>query len=412
MKQNFLTSIRLFFQSFSNYQAFNKLTADERNIVFYSESGQDWHHFENIIKELLSHSKDVCYITSDPSDPGLTLKHDRYKAFFIKEGFWQITLFQFLKADCLVLTMIDLDVFQLKRSINPVNYIYMFHAMGSTHMVDFENSYDHYDTILCVGPHQIQEIRKREQLKGLPPKNLLQHGYGRVEELMKEGNLRYKEPLKPYTILLAPTWGENSILHICGKELVGVLLNAGYKVILRPHYQTLKLAPKVVQSILKQYGDNPLFSYVNRMGDKDSLFNSDLLICDWSSTSIEYALGLQKPVLYIDVPRRVRNPKYEELGIEPMEVSIRHEVGQVLSPSELSKAPAVIDSLLSNPAQFREQIQQLRNRIIFNFGNSVEAGANHIATIAETIKSERNSSTSDQSTKISSEISQSRQSKQ
>jgi YidC/Oxa1 family membrane protein insertase len=279
--------------------------------------------------------------------------------------------------------MIDLNIFQLKRSINPVHYIYLFHAMGSTHMVDFENSYDHYDTILCVGPHQMKEIRKREQQKGLPAKNLIPHGYGRVEELLAEGKKRYKPPQKPYTILLAPTWGENSILHICGKEIIGVLLNAGCKVILRPHYQTLKLNPQIVSSILSCYSKNPLFEYVNQMGDKDSLFNSDILICDWSSTSIEYALGLEKPVLYIDVPRRVRNPRYQELGLEPMEVSIRNEVGLVLNPKELEKAPEMIDTLLSNPDQFRERIARLREKIIFNFGKSVEIGAQSIAEIAQ-----------------------------
>lgn len=383
MKQNPLAAIRLFFRSLSNYKAFNRLSPDERNIVFYSESGQDWHHFQKIINHLLSHSKKVCYISSDANDPGLSLKNDLYRPFYIKEGFWQITLFQFLKADCLVLTMTDLNIFQLKRSINPVHYIYLFHAMGSTHMVDFENSYDHYDTILCVGPHQIEEIRKREQLKALPRKNLVPHGYARVEELLIEGKQRYKTPQKPYTILLAPTWGENSILHICGKKIVDILLNAGYKLILRPHYQTLKLNPRIVSEILSCHGKDPLFKFVDRMGDKDSLFDSDLLICDWSSTSIEYALGLEKPVLYIDVPRRVRNPRYQELGLEPMEVNIRNEVGLVLSPEELEKAPQMIDTLLSNADQFRERIEHLRNKIIFNFGKSVEIGAQKIAEIAE-----------------------------
>lgn len=383
MKQNLLSSIGLFYRSYKSNKAFNKLTPDQRNIVFYSESGQDWHHFEKLIKELLSMFRQVCYVTSDPSDPGLSLVDEHYNSFYFKDGFWQIAFFQFLKADCMVLTMTDLNIFQLKRSINPVHYIYQFHAMGSTHMVDFENSYDHYDTILCVGQHQIDEIRKREKMKDLPAKNLIPHGYARVEDLQEESRQYYKKPAKPYTILLAPTWGENSILNICGKELVGILLDAGFKVILRPHYQTLKLTPAKVEYILHQYGKNPLLKYVNRMGDKQSLFDSDLLICDWSSTSIEYALGLEKPVLYIDVPRRVRNPKYMELGLEPMEVSIRNEVGLVLDTKELTKAPAMIDSLLSEPDQFRKRIERLRNKIIFNFGESVKVAAREIIKIAD-----------------------------
>ncbi len=394
MKQNPLVSLRLFIKSFQSYKAFNRLSPDERNIVVYSESGQDWHHFQKLIEQLLLKSRKVCYISSDPFDPGLSLNHPLFNSFYIKSGFWQITLFQFLKADCLLLTMIDLNIFQLKRSINPVHYIYLFHAMGSTHMVDFENSYDHYDTILCVGQHQINEIRKREQIKNLPPKNLIPHGYARVEELFKQASTRCRPPQKPYSILLAPTWGENSILNQCGAKIVGILLNAGFKVTLRPHYQTLKLTPEIVEAILRQYDKKPLFQYVNRMGDSDSLFDSDLLICDWSSTSIEYALGLEKPVLYIDVPRRVRNPSYQELGLEPMEVSIRNEVGHVLRPDELEKAPEVIENLLCDPGRFKEKVAQLRRNILFNFGNSVETGAQEIIKIADIQKQKRENGSS------------------
>ena len=94
-------------------------------------------------------------------------------------------LFQTLKADVMVLTMLDLGNFQLKRSLHPVHYVYVFHSMGSTHMVDHENSYDHYDSLLCAGPHHVEEIRRREQLKGLPPKHLFPRGYPRLERLVE-----------------------------------------------------------------------------------------------------------------------------------------------------------------------------------------------------------------------------------
>lgn len=385
-------SIADFFRSFVSYRAFYTLGADQRSIVFYSESGQDWHVFRRIIEKLLSESKNVCYVTSDRQDPGLSMKKQGYHPFFIKEGFWQILFFQFLKADVLVLTMIDLNMFQLKRSINPVHYIYIFHAMGSTHMVDFETSYDHYDTILCSGPHQIREIRRREELKSLTKKNLVEHGYGRLEELMELSSKQRKTVSDPPVILLAPTWGESSILNLCGRQLVSTLLAAGYRVILRPHYQTRKLTPHVIDEILRDNRGYTKLSHVEKMGDTDSLLDSDLLICDWSSTSIEYALGLEKPVLYIDVPRRVRNEKYMELGLEPMEVTIRNEVGMVLDPKHLDRAPQMVESLLADPEKFRARIAALRKRVVFNVGTSVETGAAAIKKIAASVAEKRHSS--------------------
>ena len=74
------------------------------------------------------------------------------------------------EADLLLTQLLDLDNFDLKRSVHPVHYVYMFHSLISTHMADHANSYDHYDTILCAGPHQAREIRRREELEGLPAK--------------------------------------------------------------------------------------------------------------------------------------------------------------------------------------------------------------------------------------------------
>ena len=85
----------------------------------------------------------------------------------------------------MVLTMLDLHNFHLKRSLHPVRYVYVFHSMGSTHMVDHANSYDHYDSLFCVGPHHVAEIRRREELHGLPPKHLFAHGYPRLERLVE-----------------------------------------------------------------------------------------------------------------------------------------------------------------------------------------------------------------------------------
>src|SRR5207253_4002884 len=71
---------------------------------------------------------------------------------------------------------------------------------------------------------------------------------------------------------------------------------------------------------------------------RSSDLESDVLICDWSAMAIEYALGLGKPVLFVDVPPRVRNPSYAELGIEPMEMRIRRELGTVLPLDRVTRS--------------------------------------------------------------------------
>ncbi len=170
---------------------------------------------------------------------------------------------------------------------------------------------------------------------------------------------------------------------MCGEPLIAALLGAGVRVILRPHYQTARLAPRLVEGLVARFGADPGFRHVDRMEESDSLLDSDLLISDWSAMAIEYALGLGKPVLFVDVPPRVRNPKYGELGLEPMEMRIRHELGTILPLDRLADAPRYVADLLRDAGSFRKRSVAFREEWAFNFGRSVEAGAREIARLAE-----------------------------
>jgi len=184
-------------------------------------------------------------------------------------------------------------------------------------------------------------------------------------------------------VLLAPTWGAQSTLPVCGEPLIAALLGAGIRVILRPHYQTARLAPRLVERLVARFGADPRFRHVDRMEESASLLESDLLISDWSAMAIEYALGLGKPVLFVDVPPRVRNPKYAELGLEPMEMRIRRELGRILPLDRLADAPRYVAELIRGAGEFRERSVALREQWAFNFGRSVEVGAREIARIAD-----------------------------
>lgn len=374
-------------QAWSGWRSYRKLPAMWRNIVIYSESGQDWHYFEPLIAVLnadLQHK--VTYVTSDLNDPGLNRQHNLFQAIHIPEGFFLTLHFNMQKADVVVLTMMDLNNLQLKKSINPVHYIYLFHSLGSTHMVDHANSYDAYDSLFCVGPHHVAELLKRESMQGMPARNLFEFGHPRLESLLAAAqSLQQNTSVDNITpvVLIAPTWGEQSIFNTCGDELTGVLLDAGYHVIIRPHYQTLQQTPEVVNGLKAKYGDRDNFEYQDRMGESDTLFRSDILISDWSAMAIEYALGLEKPVLFVDLPRRVRNPDWQELDIEPQEASFRELAGDIVSPQQLDEVPGKIARLLENQQDFKRAMESLRSQMVFNIGNSIALGAGEIARLAD-----------------------------
>src|SRR5215469_16101598 len=78
--------------------------------------------------------------------------------------------------------------------------------------------------------------------------------------------------------------------------------DAGVRVILRPHYQAAKLAPRLIEGLVARFESNPRFRHVDQMAESDSLLESDLLVCDRSAMAIEYVLAFGQPVLFVDVP--------------------------------------------------------------------------------------------------------------
>ena len=361
---------------------FWKTSKADKAIVFYSERKGHYPFFEGIINELLhKHHQSISYVTSDPNDPILNTTEEKIKSFYIHKLL--PIFFSLVRCRVFVMTLTDLNQFHLKRSIHPVHYVYMFHSLVSTHMGFRAGSFDHYDSILCPGPQQLKEIRKYEKIHNLPKKWLVKGGYYRLE-LLYDSYKKYRKKLRndiKGTILIAPSWGDKNILESCGKQLVKILLDANYHVIVRPHSETIKRCPEIIKELKKLYQDNIRFS-LDTLGHKDnSLFKADVLITDYSGIAISYAFGTEKPVMFIDVPKKIKNPEYKELSIEPIELSLRSKIGVVLPPNHPEKIPATITSLIKNTKLYKDRNAQLRRKYIYAFGSSSQVGAQHILDI-------------------------------
>ena len=185
---------------------------------------------------------------------------------------------------------------------------------------------------------------------------------------------------------MAPTWGEQSIINLMGMEICSIIINQGYSLILRPHHETIKRSPQLIDEIENKYSHLETFRLVREMGDAESLLQSDLLICDWSGTAIEYAFGLEKPVIFIDIPPRVRNPNWREIQSEPLEMSIREKVGRVICPSKLDELPSSISQLLNEDQVSSSLIKSLREEFIYNLSDSEIIGREEIKKLLKTLK--------------------------
>ena len=372
----------------NDIEKFNELDLDERSIVFYSESSVILYPYvEEIIKELQNRDQKICYLTSSKYDPILKNKNENIKVFYIGDSeLEKMNFFLRLKARILIMTMPDLGAYHIKRSKEfPVHYIYTFHSMNSTHMEFQKGAFDEFDSIFCVGPYQVQELRATEQLYNLKQKNLVECGYGLLDKLIK---LRSSFPEKKKllknnkkNILIAPSWGKQNLLESMGIELVKILLDAGYHVTVRPHPMTAKKSPKTIKQIKERFEKNPDFLLDTNTSSFEQLFSSYALITDWSGIGYEYAFVCERPVIYVDVPKKSHNKEYEKIGLVPFEIRIRDKIGEIVPVQNIETIPERIEFLYSHGNNFENKIQKIRNDAIFNIGESGKVTASEIIRI-------------------------------
>lgn len=384
-----LKRIREIYREWRGYRSFAALKFKDPSLVFYSEGSESWCHFESIIKALWeSTGQKVIYVTSDENESRLLSSSESVSPFYIGEGFVRTIFFSFLKVDVLAMTMPDLQTYHIKRSAHSVHYAYIFHSMVSTHMTYRPGAFDHFDSIFCVGPHHIEEIRARETQIKSGPKNLIQHGYGRLDDLIgkeREKNNTYS-PGSPIHILIAPSWGKNSLLDRCGGDFIRLLLEEGFHVTLRPHPQTRLFSAEMLNSISNALKSYPGFILEDSVITTRSLIDADVMVSDWSGAAFEFAFSRLKPVLFVDVPRKVNNPGYETLHIEPLEVSIRDEIGIIMGEDKLHEMGDRINQLVSERDLYADKIKACREANIYHIGNSGRTGALELLKILEAHK--------------------------
>ena len=385
----------VFGREWEELEKFNKLDLDERSIVFYSESSVLLYpHVEQIIKELEKRDQKICYVTSSKDDPILKNENKKIKSFYIGDGSAKYKFFWELKAKIVIMTMPDLENYWIKRSkVYPVHYVYIFHSIVSTHTIYRKGAFDHFDSIFCVGPHHIDEITATESVYNLNHKNLVEYGYGLLDKLQKNKPVKNQKNSTKYEkkkIVIAPSWGKKGLLETKGIELVKILLDAGYHVIVRPHPMTISKWPKKIKAIKNEFDDNPNFEMETDVSSFESIYSAYGLISDWSGIAIEYAFVCEMPVFYIDVSQKINNSSYNKIPCKPLESSIRNLIGKVISPNDLGSLPEVIESTYEENNNFKAIIQEVRNKTVFNLGQSGVKGAQEILKILHEKKTSKN----------------------
>jgi hypothetical protein len=361
-------------------------------ILFYAEDKNSWPHLGPIVTQLTEqHGKTICYITSSDEDPVLETQNPLIRSYCIGDGIVRTGFFQGLSQTLVVMTMPSLESMYIKKSKFPgMHYAYVQHSMVSSHLAYLPQAFDHFDTILCAGPHHVAETRATEAAYDLPAKRLIEHGYCRLDLILADAPATASSGrgnAEPTRVLLAPTWGDQAILESIGEPLIAKLLETGHQLSVRPHPQTRRLKPGLIRALEAKFASHERCSFEQNVAGHASLLASDIMISDWSGAALEYAFGLEKPVLFLDMPKKINNPEFDRIAELPLEVSIREKVGAVVSPDALDEVPEAISRLVRDPAGFSERIRAARNESIFNPGRAGVVGANAILELFDSLYS-------------------------
>ena len=72
-----------FGKEWKEIKKFEKLSLEEKSIVFYAENIASMNHFQSLITKLTEEGIQICYVTSIENDPILNKNDEKIKTFYI-----------------------------------------------------------------------------------------------------------------------------------------------------------------------------------------------------------------------------------------------------------------------------------------------------------------------------------------
>jgi len=369
-----------------DYKAFYKIY--NKQLVFYSEKNGFYKYFQNIIEYLLEHSDVVIdYVTNDPEDTVFEKTSERFRTYYI--GNKRIISFMMkMDANVVVMTTPDLERYHIKRSLvrKDIEYIYCPHGVNSSNMTLRTGALDYFDTYLAPGPRTESEIRGIEKLHNSKKKTIVQWGSSVLDNMIRDYEKMGVSHESVKTILIAPSWQEDNILDLCIEPLLDELIKTEYHIILRPHPQYLRYEMDKINALREKYSSYTNFTLQTDFSSNATVFQSDLLITDWSSIAFEYSFATLKPTLFINTPMKVTNPEWDQIGVEPIDIVARKLIGRDLEINEIGNVNSTVEELVTTSASYKEKIKEVREQEMYNLGRSGQVGAEYILKAIERVE--------------------------
>ena len=352
-------------------------------LVFYSEGGQYWHTFKPVLESLHKKGIEAIYLTSSEDDDGLNFKSNHISTRYIGSGTRAYIYLNKLEADVCAMTTPGLDVLKIKRSKGVKHYSYLPHSpidMGKYKLYSF----DCFDSIFISGIHQEKSIRMLETLRSSHTKQIFKGGCPYMDELsvrlrsFKITDSCHKKQFN--TVLIAPTWGKNNILRLFEAKFIKVLLDQDFEVIIRPHPQSYKEEPELIQKLKKELISYKRLNWDDAVDNFESLRRADILVSGLSGVIFDFAFIFEKPVITIDYKYDFLGQEANDLPFEIWELGMVDKIGTRLEAERICDIANIVKVLLKAKHE-KQEVRKLRAHNLLNYGNSGEVIANSLVEI-------------------------------
>ncbi len=220
--------------------------------------------------------------------------------------------------------------------------VHMPHSISSLHMIYPKDAFDGYNVLFAVGPHHEKEFHALTKLNGLKERAVYKCGYSKAG--IKKSDYVYN-PQNPPHVLLAPSWGKGNILETIGTDLVSLLLDKGYKVSVRPHPAFFIDGHEVLDNLKSLSAKETLFRIEDSRESGEAIYDADIMISDYSGVVQEFFLTAPRPIVFVDVEKKVMNEDWESLDIEPIELRSRNVMGPLVEPDAVMVCSKLAETL-------------------------------------------------------------------
>lgn len=353
-------------------------------IVIYSEGKQYWNVFKAVLDEFEARGKDVIYLTATDDDPFYNEKYEHIEGKVVGFGNKAYIKLAFLEADICLMTTPNLEVYQLKRSKKVKHYSHLVHATRCVTLLEMF-ALDYYDSVLTNGKYQEKYIRQLEKQRGLKPKELEVVGLTYLDELKKKlDKLEIKKGEK-FTVLLAPTWGENALLKRFGTKIIDELVkNKDWDIILRPHPQSYIVEKNMLDKIKEKYAANENLIWDTEADNIISMSKADILVTDFSGILYDWAFLFNKPFLFSNKGFNLGICDASDLDMPVWDFEAAKKMGIELTKENIKD----ISSLIQNAANADSQVIQEMSDVIWeNKGHAAKAVVDYLIKKQEELKS-------------------------